>query len=246
MYLFQERDVTEENEWQFGQLVPVLLLLLPAILMLDRVFGKETQTSPQQIPVQESDRGSSRALDIVPPSEHPIDGLYSQLRRLCNQDFRDEPWYLDNLLQITSYSVVAGGFILSYRFDPPYFVYLVLGPGTCLGFVTIPTAIPQCKIVSGIQRRKRNSPFLIKLAVDPRKRYRVSRWIFCLWGSISAAMYVVSGYTNTVLGTTFLCSVLSWIGALIAICFYAFFSGLFSIYRQVLARNQPTDYTTTN
>lgn len=40
MRLFYTRRPSEENEWSFGQLVPVLLLLLPVLLVTEAFSGK--------------------------------------------------------------------------------------------------------------------------------------------------------------------------------------------------------------
>lgn len=98
MRLFRECRDTEENDWGFGQLVPVLLLLLPAVSMLEGFSGMESQEDMHLMSPLATDGDSSMALDSVSPPEHPSDTLCPRVQLLCNRDYRDEPWYLDNLL----------------------------------------------------------------------------------------------------------------------------------------------------
>lgn len=120
-------------------------------------------------------------------------------------------------------------------------------PGVFAAGIFIPGIIPLCGIVSGIQRRGTRTPFLIKLAVNSRKRYRVSRWIFCLWAPVSAIIFVVGWHYWDSVGDP---SMIAWISVgvvlWILVCgiisFYTFFRGLFSIYSQVLAGNRARDY----
>lgn len=216
--------------------------------MLEGFSGIESQADIQLMPPRAIDGDSSMALDSIPPPEHPSDTLWSHIQRLCSHDFRAEPWYLDNLFLIMSYFAMAACFILIVQ-SPGWGNYgrmsllLELVLGLSAGGIVIPGAIPLCGIVSGIQRRGKRSPFLIKLAVDSGNRYRMSRWIFCLWALISGIAFAVGFYTLGDIGSEFGSCAILWISVWGIISFYAVFRGLFSIYSQVLAHNRPRDYT---
>lgn len=241
MRLFYERD-TEENEWGFGQLVSVLLLLLPALSMLEGFSSMEPQADMQLMPPRATDGDSSMTLDSDPPPEYPSDTLCPRVQLLCNQDYRGEPWYLDNLFLIMSYFTSAACIILQMPLAgiQQIFMWIFEVPAVFAAGIFIPGIIPLCGVVSDILRKERRTPFLIKLAVDPGKRYRVSRWIFCLWAPVFAIFFVIGSYQwdsvdypGMIVWITI--GELLWILVCVIISCYSFFRGLFSIYLQLVA-----------
>lgn len=250
--LFRERHETKENGWGFGQLVPVLLLLLPALLMLEGFSGMETQADMQLMALRATDGDSSMALDSVPLTGHPSDTLCPRVQLLCNQDYRGEPWYLDNLFLIMSYFTSAACIILQMPLLGNGQISILTSevPGVFIAGFFVPGIIPLCGIVSGIQGREWCTPFLIKLAVNSGKRYRVSRWIFCLWAPVSAIIFVigwhywdsVDGFDDPSMLSWISIGVVLWILVCVIISCYALFRGLFSIYSQVLVSRRTRDY----
>lgn len=201
---------------------------------------------PTQTPAEDSARVSydSMTFDSEPLPERPGDALCVRIQHLCNHDFRDKPWYLENLFLIISYAIMGAWIILVFPF---------LGSGSTSGLLTfavpivigcsfpIFAIIPLCGIVSSIQRRKRRPPWLIRLAIDSTKKYRVCRWLFFLCAPISGLAFGISVAVSANMMITYL--LLLWAMVCGAILFYAGFRGLVSIYLQVLPSKSPRDDT---
>lgn len=119
------------------------------------------------------------AVSLGRSNEH----LCARVHRLCTHDFRDQPWYLDNLWLISSYTIGAAAVILPLaKFSG---LWTVLRPQNNMVFALVAvlpvslaviTIIPLCGIVDSIQRQE--PPFVIRLAVHPGKVYQRSRWIY--------------------------------------------------------------------
>lgn len=123
---------------------------------------------------------------------NPDDPLCVRLRHICKrEDFRTEPWYLDNLYLIMCYFASEGIMVLSLvRSDngiwalnallPPFFALVYL------------TTIPLCGILQRIQQGKseRRLSFLVRLAVDSGMRYRVARWVYFVSAPVFVIIYV--------------------------------------------------------
>lgn len=174
----------------------------------------------------------------------PGDRLCGRIQSLCKQDFRKEPWYLDNLRLLTCVSIAVMPVIIPFgalRDHGGLTMILLVSVPAIFGLVAS-IVIPVCGIVSSIQHRplSRHSSFIIGLAIYPK--YQVPRWIFFL--SWAAAAWLASNTTLYTFGFSFGVPVLVMtsmtlvhLAALIffAVFFYAVVFGLFYIYSQVLA-----------
>lgn len=176
--------------------------------------------------------------------------LCARVQRLCNHDFRDEPWYVDNLFLIMCY-VTSGPIIILEMLFMGYFGALgtflkTLVPAMLGGGCIILATIPLCGTVSCIQRRGRRSSFITRLTIDSRKKYRVPRWIFCLYAPISVIIFGAMALPfHAAIWDVYTASLFPgiWCGIFYIVHLYACFRSLFSIYSQLLSSEGPRDYT---
>lgn len=124
--------------------------------------------------------GMASSSQPLQDTAHPSGRLCRRIQYLCKQDFRTEPWYLDNLRLLASVSIAVMPVII------PFGTLHDHGGLTMILLVSVPaafglvasTVIPVCGIVAGIRHRpmSRRSSLFIGLAIDPK--YQTSRWIF--------------------------------------------------------------------
>lgn len=297
IWLFLAPRLLEESVWGFGQLVSVVLLLLPLLLMVEgfsgmtpsqpflyafpfqlltllpesqseissagqctcsvnsRRFGPPTVDSQEQVALMPPRSIEGVGITTQPyntPSNHerpepPGNRLCGHIHHLCKQDFRTESWYLDNLRLVALFGVAMAVLILPLHYYLQWNGLLMIE----IIFIPIPiglvafTTIPLCGIVNSIRSSgssARHSSFVIKLAIDPSKKYRIIRWIYFL------SLPIVSGIA--VRGLRIFRDTLSlptgapcfapaglWLGVGFIVLSSATGSSLGSIYSQVLSRN---------
>jgi hypothetical protein len=176
-------------------------------------------------------------VDSVLLPGYPSAPLCERVRRLCAHDFRDQPWYLDNLYLISSYAIGAAGMILPFA-KPSGVVVVLTGLNVILpagwGIISV---IPLCGIVDSIRRQEpsqRQAPLMIRLAVHPGKVYQRSRWAYFVCDPVISI--IVSPITYTMSGfaaTSLFIPVLIWSFIFVVMWFRASWAGLHSIYLQV-------------
>lgn len=181
----------------------------------------------------------SMALDCAPPSYCLADPLCARLRDLCDHDFRAESWYLGSLFLIMAFVVGFACIILSsIGIEHLLAILIVIGriPLVVPLSLICLTTIPLCGIVNKMQQSgpfQRKSPFVLKLAIDSGRGYRISRAIFFgiapIIGGICSVSFVYS-FNGTY------ASAGSWCLVCMIIFFYASGSCLWSIYSELFSR----------
>ncbi|KAL2818221.1 hypothetical protein BDW59DRAFT_181922 [Aspergillus cavernicola] len=141
----------EENNWGFGQLLPVLLLFLPVLLILE-TWSAQTQSqislhifSPVDQPTM---LGSS-------PSLAENDSIYTRIASLCINDFWGQSWYLETLYFTMSFLLAITPMLLrrssssTIIHDGRVLIWCscVL---LCVTFFCL-TTIPICGIIDGLE-----------------------------------------------------------------------------------------------
>lgn len=161
--------------------------------------------------------------------ERPGNALCARVQYLCDHDFRDELWYLDNFFLILFYVTGAACVILGLPFNSLELLRTMVRPNTTYAFVVAIvvsvglggiTPIPLCGIMSSIHHRRRHPPLLISLAIDSGKRYRVCRWIFYFCAPIAGMLFgVINPARHGLLYP--IIPLLIWCGTCWMISFYA-------------------------
>lgn len=183
---------------------------------------------------------ASHSMTLDAPSPNCIaDPLCARLHDLCNNDFRAEPWYLSSLLLIMSFVIGFACIILPLSGTGHLLhvlIYIGRFPVVILISLICLSTIPLCGIVSKMQQGgpvQRNPPFVLKLAVDSGRGYRLSRAIFIgiapIVGGICSASFIYSFIGIYV-------SAVSWCLVCMIIFFYALGSCIWSIYSELFSR----------
>lgn len=198
-------------------------------------------STDQQTPTESTEKniGDSISCNTIVDSVllpgYPSDPLCERVRRLCAHDFRDQPWYLDNLYLIASYAIGAAGMILP--FARPSGAVILTGLDVILPNAwAIINVIPLCGIVDSIRRQEpsqRQAPLMIRLAVHPGKVYQRSRWAYFVGVPVISIIVSPITYTMSGFATSFFIPVLIWAFISLVIWFRASWAGLHSIYLQV-------------
>jgi hypothetical protein len=196
----------------------------------------EQQTSTEST---EKNIGDSISCNMIVDSVllpgYPRDPLCERVRRLCAHDFRDQPWYLDNLYLISSYAIGAAAMILPFAKPSGVVVLAGLDLILAIGWSII-AVIPLCGIVDSIQRQEpsqRQAPLMIRLAVHPGKVYERSRWAYFVGVPVISIIVSPITYTMSGFATSFFIPVLIWALFSVVMSFRALWACLRSIYLQV-------------
>lgn len=186
-----------------------------------------------------------RVTNEMTPGSPPLSGCPSEplcvrVKHLCNRDFRAEPWYMDNLYMITAVAAAAGCLFLAI-FTNGYpangaanakgyvlMLFLFYSPSVGLPFIS---TIPSCAMVNGMLLQQ-YSPFLIRLAIDCGKRYRLSRWIFYLSAPFAAIIF--SALFSTWPAYALIAPAV-WASFCLLVRLYASCMGVYSVWSQVLS-----------
>ncbi|KAK6814567.1 hypothetical protein RU639_009398 [Aspergillus parasiticus] len=143
----RDNHVSEENSWAFGQLVSVLLLLVPALLMVEGYSevlevdeGQPNSTNNtmqlgQYLTTTDPPRNALQGISANNPSlptrcdtiQSPTDSISSQLIQLCKTDIRTTTWYLSILCFIPIIMIGAVSATIALIFPPPAAIELPEG-----------------------------------------------------------------------------------------------------------------------
>ncbi|OJJ54307.1 hypothetical protein ASPSYDRAFT_50358 [Aspergillus sydowii CBS 593.65] len=238
----QDSDLLEESYWGFGQVIPVLLLLVPVLMFVESLSdlssekatdiptryeniqllelrnGQHTQSTPSfqnELPVPLPAVSSNR------PTPSASDSAYDRIIASCQCDFRSCPWYLDNQYFIISFIVGAAPVYLAFAASNleqlnVYFVQYacsLLG-GCCLCLSTIPL----CGVLSTIERTrsKRRAFSIIRIIVDPGWAYRICRRVYYYTSPGLVVLSVIVAFKNWIF-------ILRFPGIFVAFCTWIVF-----------------------
>lgn len=202
---------------------------------------------PQGLSIASSDTmlPSNTALNNQPQRNAlpPGDRLCVGIMHFSKQDFRREPWYLDNLFLLTSFTIGLGCIVLPIASVPHFTLDFDTGPIIIAFLMLLPigliscSVIPLCAVANSLQDRDLSpslSGCVIRLAVDPRRSYRALRWVYFLSWPIAASFFATAFYlTFGVYFVYAMIPILCWGGISFALFVCAVYTGLFSIYSQI-------------
>lgn len=198
--------------------------------------GTEPEVQMQLVPAGSFERVTDATLSCNMTSDSgPVrrtgSPLCAGIQRICHDDFRAEPWYLENLFLIVWYAIAEACVVLQWAGSGwVWSLDVFLPPIFALCYLTI---IPLCGIMDLIQRSgcsQRRPPFLIRLAVDPGKNYRLSRRIYILSAPVVAIIYVSVpslGWNILPAGIWCIAGFIVWV--------YAIFASISSVHSQDLS-----------
>lgn len=177
-------------------------------------------------------------LDCAPPSDRLADPLCVRLHDLCNHDFRAESWYRSNLFLVMFFVIGLACIALpaiALEFLLYIFMLMSIHPIFIPIFLICVTTIPLCGIVHMMQQSgpfKRRSGFILRLAVDSAKAYRVSRGLFFALAPLSAAVFIPLLYWDYAKSAAIVpgswCAVCALISYDSGSCLWSIYSELFS------------------
>ncbi|OJJ05253.1 hypothetical protein ASPVEDRAFT_837388 [Aspergillus versicolor CBS 583.65] len=198
------RDMLEESYWGFGQVIPVLLLLVPGLVVVESLSevssgkapdiptqyenlqllelrdGQQAQSTPSP---QSNPPAPLRAMSCIRPTQSEGDRVYDIIIAACERDFRSCPWYLDNLYFMISFIVGAAPVYLLFAEEDFQHLNLFFVQYACLllgGCCLCLSTIPLCGVVNTIKsnQSKHYACSAIRIVIDPGKAYRICRQIY--------------------------------------------------------------------